>query len=445
MFSTALIKVWLYMTMDHFLRVYCAGMKDENFALMNNAVKLSTESPQFSGPIRNVTVALGREAVLSCSVSNLGHYKVGWMKAEDQTILALHTRVITHNPRITIDHDDSLNTWQLRIRQLKESDRGCYMCQINTGEMRKQFGCIDVHVPPDIDDSGTSGDITIREGENVTLTCSATGHPQPRILWRREDGERLIIQDVSHEIQRVETFRGSTLELVRVDRRQMGAYLCIASNDVPPAVSKRITLHITFPPRVQVQKPLVAATLQSNVKLKCDVEAFPNSNNFWTKGEEMIFKSDTYTIQERRSNFKTVMLLTIQNVTKSNFGTFTCIAQNIMGRSEDSVRVYETKMLTTTTTTTTTTTSPPRTTTQTAPSDLILVITSSIKSSSTSKFGDNGGKVIDEDPSENWLFPSVASASLELETHSNSPTNKGMSLILHFTLFLSLTFAPFLR
>ncbi|XP_023311949.1 zwei Ig domain protein zig-8-like [Anoplophora glabripennis] len=71
--------------------------------------------------------------------------EVGWMKADDQTILALHTRVITHNPRITVSHDDSLKTWQLRIRQLKESDRGCYMCQINTGEMKKQFGCIDVH------------------------------------------------------------------------------------------------------------------------------------------------------------------------------------------------------------------------------------------------------------------------------------------------------------
>lgn len=66
------------------------------------------------------------------------------MKADDQTILSLHTRVITHNPRISVTHDDSLRTWQLRIRQLKESDRGCYMCQINTGEMKKLLGCIDV-------------------------------------------------------------------------------------------------------------------------------------------------------------------------------------------------------------------------------------------------------------------------------------------------------------
>lgn len=32
----------------------------------------------------------------------------------------------------------------LKIRQVQESDRGCYMCQINTEEMKKQIGCIDV-------------------------------------------------------------------------------------------------------------------------------------------------------------------------------------------------------------------------------------------------------------------------------------------------------------
>ncbi len=34
--------------------------------------------------------------------------------------------------------------WKLKIRQVKEEDRGCYMCQINTEEMKKQIGCIDV-------------------------------------------------------------------------------------------------------------------------------------------------------------------------------------------------------------------------------------------------------------------------------------------------------------
>ncbi|CAH1995435.1 unnamed protein product, partial [Acanthoscelides obtectus] len=102
-----------------------------------------------------------------------------------------------------------------------------------------------VAVPPDIDDSETSGDITIAEGENVTLTCKATGHPHPRIVWRREDGGSLVVYTPDNKIEKVETWKGDSIHLVRVERRQMGAYLCIASNDVPPAVSKRVTLHIT--------------------------------------------------------------------------------------------------------------------------------------------------------------------------------------------------------
>lgn len=58
-------------------------------------------------------------------------------------MLALEERVVTHNVRISVVHED-MRTWRLRIKQLRESDRGCYMCQINASPMRKQIGCIDV-------------------------------------------------------------------------------------------------------------------------------------------------------------------------------------------------------------------------------------------------------------------------------------------------------------
>lgn len=69
--------------------------------------------------------------------------QVGWLRASDQTVLALQERVVTHNARITITHED-FHTWRLRIKQLRETDKGCYMCQINTYVMKKQVGCIDV-------------------------------------------------------------------------------------------------------------------------------------------------------------------------------------------------------------------------------------------------------------------------------------------------------------
>ncbi|KAJ8940941.1 hypothetical protein NQ318_010142 [Aromia moschata] len=72
-----------------------------------------------------------------------GFLEVAWVRAEDQTILSLHTKVVTHNNRVSVTHDD-LETWKLRIRPVKESDRGCYLCQINTPVLKSQRGCLDV-------------------------------------------------------------------------------------------------------------------------------------------------------------------------------------------------------------------------------------------------------------------------------------------------------------
>jgi neurotrimin len=52
--------------------------------------------------------------------------------------------------------------WRLHIRQVVEADRGCYMCQINTEQMKQEVGCLDVNVPPDIDMLRTSNDVTVQ-------------------------------------------------------------------------------------------------------------------------------------------------------------------------------------------------------------------------------------------------------------------------------------------
>ena len=57
--------------------------------------------------------------------------------------------------------------------------------------MKKQLGCIQVQVPPNIVDD-ENNDVSVNEGDNVTLTCKATGKPVPRIVWRRDDGQNLI-------------------------------------------------------------------------------------------------------------------------------------------------------------------------------------------------------------------------------------------------------------
>lgn len=51
--------------------------------------------------------------------------------------------MITKNQRIGVSHTDH-RTWILHIKDVRESDRGWYMCQINTDPMKSQVGFLDV-------------------------------------------------------------------------------------------------------------------------------------------------------------------------------------------------------------------------------------------------------------------------------------------------------------
>ncbi|CAG9828519.1 unnamed protein product [Diabrotica balteata] len=166
-------------------------------------------------------------------------FDVAWMHFEQSAILAVHNHVITRNPRISVTHDKH-RTWFLHINKVQEEDKGRYMCQINTVTAKTQFGFLHVVVPPNIDDSLSSSDAIVREGSNETLTCKATGFPTPNVKWKRDDNTKITI----NKTLQVSEWEGETLELTKISRLDMGAYLCIASNGVPPTISKRIKVSV---------------------------------------------------------------------------------------------------------------------------------------------------------------------------------------------------------
>ncbi|KAA0187133.1 hypothetical protein HAZT_HAZT002610, partial [Hyalella azteca] len=106
-------------------------------------------------------------------------------------IVSIHKHVIARQPRFFVTHD-SLRSWTLHVSGVTQEDRGNYMCQVNSNPMISQTGYLQVVVPPEITDEGSSpSSLVVKERDNVTLTCHAKGFPQPRISWRREDGRPL--------------------------------------------------------------------------------------------------------------------------------------------------------------------------------------------------------------------------------------------------------------
>ncbi|XP_044002273.1 neurotrimin-like isoform X2 [Aphidius gifuensis] len=295
------------------------------------------QDPNFKEPITNVTASVGREAVLSCVVQNLGQYKVAWLRIDTQTILTIASHVITKNHRIGVSHSEH-RTWFLHIREVRPTDRGGYMCQINTDPMKSQTGVLDVVVPPDIIDNETSTDIIVRENSNVTLRCSARGSPTPNITWRREDGNEISRGNDEKAI----AVYGTNFTITKVNRLHMGSYLCIATNGVPPSVSKRIVLIVHFSPMVSVQNQLVGAREGQSMTLECLSEAFPKSINYWTKDKsEIIAQDGRYEPVLVENAYRVHMRLVIRSVSASDFGTYKCVSRNSLGDTDGSIKLYQ--------------------------------------------------------------------------------------------------------
>ncbi|MPC31311.1 Contactin-3 [Portunus trituberculatus] len=367
---------------------------------------------------------------------------VAWVQVDTQTILTIHKQVITRNPRIALLHNDH-RSWHLQISDVKESDRGWYMCQVNTDPMRSRQGYMDVvetsihkrskllciitfsvfcTVPPDIIDQESSGDLTVREGQDVTLMCRAKGHPAPSITWRREDNQDIILDStqtapvlsshplgsglasldlqsvgksgmkkirlqhdevdtgvytalwdgmnggwdergsssvgtegiflpgvsgsrnndgVRNSAEKRKVVEGETLLLTKVSRLQMGSYLCIASNGIPPSVSKRAHLKVQFPPMTWVPQQLVGAYVGQELTIACNTEAFPKSINYWTNEEgDMIISEGRFETLTVERSYKVDMKLRIMRVEPQDFGKYKCLAKNSLGETDGSIQVY---------------------------------------------------------------------------------------------------------
>ncbi|XP_029345653.1 neurotrimin-like [Acyrthosiphon pisum] len=307
-------------------------------ALSPSRGELIVEMPKFAEPITNVTAPVGREATIVCIVDDLGSYKVAWLRVDTQTILTIHNHVITKNHRIGVSHSDH-RTWNIHIKEVRESDKGWYMCQINTDPMKSQLGFLDIVVPPDILDYPTSTDMNIREGSNVSLRCAASGSPAPNITWRKEGTENIRLE----HSQQVHSVEGPVLNLTRISRSHMGAYLCIASNGVPPSVSKRIMLVVNFPPMIWIQNQLIGAFIGQSLTLECLSEAHPKSINYWTReAGEIIAHGEKYEPEEFvTEQYKTRMKLTIKSVTAEDYGTYKCLSRNALGDTDGTIKIYQ--------------------------------------------------------------------------------------------------------
>ncbi|XDV35680.1 hypothetical protein PO909_005577, partial [Leuciscus waleckii] len=123
------------------------------------------------------------------------------------------------------------------IQKVDVTDEGLYTCSIQSERnLRPKLIQLIVKVPPKIYD--ISSDITVNEGSNVSLICTASGKPEPKIFWRHITP--------SGEFKKYES--GEYLNITGITRDQAGDYECGAENDIasPDTKTVRVTVNCEY-------------------------------------------------------------------------------------------------------------------------------------------------------------------------------------------------------
>ncbi|XP_069977623.1 lachesin [Penaeus vannamei] len=298
-------------------------------------IGVGSTPPEFVHPAHNVTVVEGQEVTLMCSVSSLKDYKLAWVHEESQTILSIGRHLYTRIPRLSLHADH--HSAALTVSPVLSTDRGWYMCQLNTNPMTYTRSYLQVLVPPTLEDWSGSY-VEVREGVSVRLTCNARAFPPALTTWRRSDAEPIF-----RTPKTVWVVEGADLVFESVRRVHGGAYTCHVDNKVTAPVSRTTHLTVTYAPVLWLGRELVGVKAGDDITLNCSSEANPPPSHYWSANGTNVTTSHKYQVDEMRLSTRTEVLLTIKSVGPKDFTHYRCHAVNPIGQAEGTIRLYELK------------------------------------------------------------------------------------------------------
>ena len=162
------------------------------------------------------------------------------------------------------------------------------------------------------------------ENQKVTISCTVTGQPPPKITWSKAGGSvpvgRIHLQD-------------GTLKIFQVTKKDGGIYICKAENILGSATDTA-QLIVYSPLRFKVRpRPQKTPYFGSTLYLPCQVDSELSTTISWLKNGVSLhsISANTHILQSNT--------LVIKNIRKSSEGSYTCRARNALTTIEAKVKI----------------------------------------------------------------------------------------------------------
>ncbi|KAM9719651.1 obscurin isoform 26-T27 [Menidia menidia] len=168
-------------------------------------------------------------------------------------------------------------------------------------------------------------------GKDATLSCTIVGSPTPLITWEKEK-LKLTSGGRFKTVEDGDVYRLTIYDLTLDDS---GQYMCRAKNNVGEAYAA-VTLKVALPSEISQRAPVfmvkptsTRVALGGDVVFLCRVAAHPEANFDWEKDGRYLGETNRIKIVSDSDS----STLKIQSVRNLDSGTYTCRAQNSVGRA----------------------------------------------------------------------------------------------------------------
>ncbi|KAM8817664.1 roundabout homolog 3 [Rhynchonycteris naso] len=202
-------------------------------------------------------------------------------------------------------------------------DEGVYTCVARNylGVAASRNASLEVAVLRD-DFRQSPGNLVVAVGEPAVMECvPPRGHPEPSVSWKKGN------TPVREEEGRI-TLRGGKLMMSHTHKSDAGMYVCVASNMAGERESGAAKLLVLERPSF-LRRPVNQVVLaDAPVDFPCEVQGDPPPHLHWRK-EDGELPTGRYEIRSDHS-------LRIGRVSAEDEGTYTCVAENSVGRVEAS-------------------------------------------------------------------------------------------------------------
>uniref|UniRef100_A0A674A311 Roundabout, axon guidance receptor, homolog 2 (Drosophila) n=1 Tax=Salmo trutta TaxID=8032 RepID=A0A674A311_SALTR len=168
-------------------------------------------------------------------------------------------------------------------------------------------------------------DVVVAAGEPAILECiPPRGHPEPTTYWKKD---KVRIEDKEDRI----TIRGGKLMISNTRKSDAGMFICVGTNMVGERDSETAQLTVFERPTF-LRRPINQVVLEEEgVEFRCQVQGDPQPNVRWRK-DDVDVPRGRYEIKYDKEDY----LLRVRKASASDEGTFTCLAENRVGKVEAS-------------------------------------------------------------------------------------------------------------